>query len=54
VLTIDPDTRELVGRLALGEADQLFDQTNIDAVVTDGHVWVTSYHDDVVLRVPLP
>jgi DNA-binding beta-propeller fold protein YncE len=50
ILTIDPVTREPVGRLALGEADQLYDQANIDAVVSGGHVWVTSFNDNVVLR----
>jgi streptogramin lyase len=54
VVTIDPTNREPVGRLALGEADQLFDQANIDAVVSGGHVWVTSFNDNLVLRAPLP
>jgi streptogramin lyase len=54
VVTIDPATREPVGRLALGEADQLYDQANIDAVVSGGHVWVTSFNDNVVLRTPVP
>jgi streptogramin lyase len=54
VVTIDPANREPVGRLALGEADQLFDQANIDAVVSGGHVWVTSFNDNAVLRARLP
>jgi streptogramin lyase len=54
VVTIDPATREPVGRLALGEADQLYDQANLDAVVSGGHVWVTSFNDNAVLRALLP
>jgi streptogramin lyase len=54
VVTIDPATREPIGRLALGEADQLYDQANLDAVVSGGQVWVTSFNDNVVLRATLP
>ncbi|WP_151082515.1 hypothetical protein [Nocardioides cynanchi] len=54
VVTVDPVTREPVSRVALGEADQLFDQANLDALVSGGQVWVTSFNDDAVLRVPLP
>ena len=54
VVTIDPATREPIGRLALGEADQLYDQANLDAVVSGGQVWVTSFNDNAVLRAPLP
>ena len=54
VVNVDPATHEPVSRLALGEGDQLYDQANLDAVVSGAHIWVTSYNDNVVLRVPLP
>jgi streptogramin lyase len=54
VVTIDPANREPVGRFALGEADQLYVQANLDAVVSGDQVWVSSFNDDVVLRAPLP
>jgi streptogramin lyase len=54
VVSINPTTREPIRRLRLGDADQLYDQANIDAVVADGLVWVSSFNDDTVLRTPVP
>jgi streptogramin lyase len=54
VVSIDPATREPLGRLELGGADQLYDQANIDAVVAGDRVWVSSFNHDVVLRARLP
>ena len=54
LLLIDPAAPASARAVSLGEEDQLYDQANIDAVVSDGRVFVSSFASDVLLRVELP
>ena len=54
LLLVDPASPGSAEAVPLGEEDQLYDQANIDAVVSDGQVYVTSFASDVLLRVALP
>jgi outer membrane protein assembly factor BamB len=50
----DPWSTSKPMTMALGDEDQLYDQANIDAVVSGGDVYVSSFASDVLLRVALP
>ncbi len=54
LLVVDPASPASALTVPLGEEDQLYDQANIDAVVSDGQVYVSSFASDVLLRVALP
>ena len=54
LLLIDPADPDSARAVSLGEEDQLYDQANIDVVVSDGRVFVSSFASDVLLRVALP
>ena len=54
LLLIDPADPDSARAVSLGEEDQLYDQANIDAVVSNGRVFVSSFASDVLLRVDLP
>jgi DNA-binding beta-propeller fold protein YncE len=51
---IDPADPGAATAVPLGDEDQLYDQANIDALVTDGRVLVSSFASDVLLRTSLP
>ena len=52
VVTIDPDTGEVIQEQVLGEIAALGDRANLDAVVVADEVWVTSFSTDRVHHLP--
>lgn len=50
---LDAPSAELGAALTLSDKPQLFDQANIDVLVADDRVWLTSYSEAIVYELPL-
>ena len=52
LVRLDSSTGKELSRVRLGKQKQLYDQANVDVVVTGDDAWVTSFTDRRVLRTP--
>lgn len=53
VVQLDPGSGTVVRTRSLGGAAQLYDQANLDIATTSDSVWVSSYSEDRVYRIPI-
>jgi DNA-binding beta-propeller fold protein YncE len=53
IVVVDPSGPSVTRQIRVGHADQLYDRANIDLLVHDGGVWISSYLEGGVYRAKL-